>query len=74
MPRYQTNITVFDGIATFADGTQIKATVELLKAAPDLLSLLNALVVLADGYIGTAEWHEGLNKACVVIRKARGEA
>lgn len=35
-----TNITLYNGIATFEDGTQIEATVEVLKAAPDLKEAL----------------------------------
>jgi hypothetical protein len=49
---FPTNITVYDGIATFEDGTQIEATVEQLRALPDLVKAL-------EFYANADNWKEG---------------
>lgn len=80
--KHETKITVSDGIATFEDGTQIRATVEQLAAAPELLEVMKGfadagqMVIdrwecgdLADAVTHMDEW---ITAARAVIAKAEG--
>mgnify|MGYP003142278379 CR=1 FL=1 len=68
---YSTTIGVVDGVAWFEDGTSVNnVTVELIRAAPDLLDALQSLLAAFD-----SDFHDLMlakMKAQASVAKAKG--
>jgi hypothetical protein len=75
---FPTNITMYNGIATFEDGTQIEVTVEQVKALPELIEAAER--VFADAHDrgethdkGSSELYPDWEALRAALAKARGE-
>jgi len=66
-----TTITLHDGIAWLEDGTSVEGvTVDGVKAIPQLLAALQAIVKYADADHGRSVRHEDIDFARLAIAKA----
>ena len=67
-------ITVHDGVAWFEDATSVKASVSLIKAAPDLLAALEEILDLFEWDKSGGVHEAAYDSARAAIAKAkRGE-